>query len=597
MFRWVFIGIIFLVLSACNLNDGESGDVKEIASDHIIKRTTLKGKEAIEIGDLILGDQLYFFDIWEPVKYDTLDWEMDPYDDPSWVLYNQSLRPVSFLCNAYEETGDPVYLEKAKAMVSDWIENHDPNNPEMWYVQRTSSRMLNFTYLLEMLKIEGDDDEEFYQSVVNTFPDHAEVLMDDDGYRWSNHGIMQDRALIQMALLHPDVEGSEEWLQKGLSRLNQRLDSDKYISSEGVNKEHAPNYHYLVLLMLYETQQLLEYHGHTLDHLDKLEQMKEHLAYVLKPEGKYPIISDSTNDVHMDVEDDFENEYLKYVLTQGEEGEKPEQVSMVYEDAGVAIFRDEWKTGNNFKDSTYFYFHAGFHNMTHKHADDLSFVLYALGEDIFVNSGKYSYKDPGMRDYFISSLSKNTVSVNGKSYELNEEDATGGFITDWSAGDEYDWVRGQHDLYGHTTITRDVVFIKPNVIIIVDRMDSDKKNTYQQVFNIAPNLENIEYNERGFTAESSKSDLKVKLTQLKDIKDINVYNDQDDPIRGYVSLYTDELIETDQVEFVTEGADEQFLTLVKLESDKFEPVTDVSVNGETKITYKKSGKQKEITIK
>ncbi len=51
--------------------------------------------------------------------------------------------------------------------------------------------------------------------------------------------------------------------------------------------------------------------------------------------------------------------------------------------------------------ATWTMFKAGYLSKTHKHADDLSFMLYSKGYDIFVDPGWYNYiSGSKYKDYF-----------------------------------------------------------------------------------------------------------------------------------------------------------------------------------------------------
>ena len=61
---------------------------------------------------------------WKSVKYDELDWSVDPYKNPSWKTYFFSLRMIAVLTKAYEEEADEKYLIKAKEILYSWNSNY-----------------------------------------------------------------------------------------------------------------------------------------------------------------------------------------------------------------------------------------------------------------------------------------------------------------------------------------------------------------------------------------------------------------------------------------------------------------------------------------
>ena len=92
------------------------------------------------------------------------------------------------------------------------------------------------------------------------------------------------------------------------------------------------------------------------------------------------------------------------------------RLNAIYPDGGVAIFQNMWDENTPF----YFLFTTAYHSNVHKHADDLSFLLTYGKTDYFVDSGKYSYNEHEYRKYFRSTLAHNTITVDGKSYPLQQ---------------------------------------------------------------------------------------------------------------------------------------------------------------------------------
>ena len=93
----------------------------------------------------------------------------------------------------------------------------------------------------------------------------------------------------------------------------------------------------------------------------------------------------------------------------------------------------------------YFLFTAGYHSNTHKHADDLSFLLSYGKTDFFVDSGKYNYNEANVyRKYFRSTMAHNTITVDGKSYPLTKEQVNKSRIDHYKTTSSYSYVIGSH---------------------------------------------------------------------------------------------------------------------------------------------------------
>ncbi|MED1602987.1 alginate lyase family protein [Alkalihalophilus marmarensis] len=565
------------------------------------KRTDLTGATAIRIGNLILDNYIYSLSHWEPYKYEVLDWHMDPYNDNSWQLYFHSLRMVSFLVNAYEETKEDVYLLKAIEITESWIRsnpNHRSTNNWAWSDHAVSSRILTWAYLYENLQKSNVRNERFNQLLLSSLYEHAEWQVKESNYRFPhNHGIMQDRSLIEASWLFESFSTSDHWFELSLSRLNKQLEHS--ISKSGVHLEHSPGYHIYTLNLFQDIEAALNKRNQSVGHnLEaNLNKMEEYLAYVFKPDGTLPLVGD-TEYYPVERISHLNHPYLEYILSKGKSGEMPSEPSKVYKDAGVAILRDEWKSGDKFDQSSYLMLQAGYHSNVHKHADDLSFVLYSMGEDIFVGPGKYMYANNPMRNYMLSGLSHNTVTIDGKGYDLNLN-KTGAFIKEYELTEEYDRVVAEHTLYDGVNFTREIIFIKPNIFVIIDSLASKKVHNFEQRFNLNPNAEILNYSKTGLRFSLNK-DLTVELKQLNSVDKVNYYRGGNNPIRGYISYKTNELTEVDQFEFIKRGSSTQFVTLVKLDSARYEnKAEDVTIENSLnhrKITYTVNGVSKSLLI-
>lgn len=111
-------------------------------------------------------------------------------------------------------------------------------------------------------------------------------------------------------------------------------------------------------------------------------------------------------------------------------------------------------------------FRAGYSSKTHKHADDCSFQLYALGQNIFVDSGMYNYMTGNVyRDYMVSSKAHNSIIVDGNSYSVTAENSSKTGILKTAQTDEYDEILGFLDMYDGVSIDRHFYNFKGNCFI------------------------------------------------------------------------------------------------------------------------------------
>ena len=329
----------------------EANQIWEQFDDHQYEKRTPPRTQAIEIADnLSNNNEIFLFRYWDSFSYDedTLDWSEDPYEDDTWVFYFHSLRMVSFLMNAYELTNNTTYLEKAQWFIESWIEhNPDPYDHSgsrfAWGDHSAANRILTLIYFWDYYRNSSIFEEDFANDLLNTLRNHGIFTAKDKNYSWGiNHGIYQDRALMQLAVLFPIFERSQEWLATSMYRLTMHLEED--VTPSGIHKEHSSSYHYLVLNLFMSISKFTNYYNISYEGLDStIYKMQDYLVRLAKPDGTIPLVGDSTaNNVLSIPESQIINEHLLYLVSDGTQGREINQDSCVYEDAGVAVFKNDW---------------------------------------------------------------------------------------------------------------------------------------------------------------------------------------------------------------------------------------------------------------
>ena len=124
---------------------------------------------------------------------------------------------------------------------------------------------------------------------------------------------------------------------------------------------------------------------------DLRDEMRSAAAWFVKPDGEMTQFGDSNLEPVPD-------------WAQGQAAG-----TRAYFGAGFAFVREPGPAG----DLGYLAVTDGFHNLTHKHADELSFELFDHGASIVSDTGLY-HKDPGeIRDYVLSNRAHSGLVVDG----------------------------------------------------------------------------------------------------------------------------------------------------------------------------------------
>lgn len=122
-----------------------------------------------------------------------------------------------------------------------------------------------------------------------------------------------------------------------------------------------------------------------------------------------------------------------------------------------------------------------FGSLNHSHADQNSFVVYAHGRVLAMDSGYYDYYNSShWRNWYKQTRAHNAITFDGgKGQNLGENglgtNAYAGKITQFSATSEYDIVAGDAtSAYGGqaSIAKRTLVFFKPATLVVIDQLAS-----------------------------------------------------------------------------------------------------------------------------
>ncbi|MFD0618103.1 alginate lyase family protein [Paenibacillus sp. GCM10027629] len=495
----------------------------------ILKRTHATGTAAIDRAESIYSNNIYLHQslVEHTVKSINEVWELQGEPRNTYQVYLHSFQFLSYLNNGYEVTKNIKYLTRIKEVILGWLNyNNKENSQFIWYDFSVANRTIvitHFLYLCEQAQFELDD--AFKILLFNSLLQHGDFLCEENNYIDNNHGLMMDRALLQLSLFFKNTYKFDEWYNKSLYRINQQLQDS--FTNDYINVENSPEYHYHTYLLFEELSNFLVLNK--IEVTDKkfqstLDKVFNNHLEMLNQNQSYPLIGDTTE---------------KTFPGNGFKGN-----SIVFPDSGLAIL----KTNNS-----YLTIKSGYINTSHKHYDDISFTFSYKGVNLFIDSGKYNYnnKDP-LRQYIISAYAHNGIVVDGENYSINKENANKAKITSYVISEHVDKIELINNLYQGVEITRNLLFIKPNVLIIFDEMISNENHNYSLIFNVDTNAEMrfIEKGMFGFCVNDSGTSVVLDQSLIPD-NVIYSYGKKDDrSIRGFRSIKFGELNPCHNVEFI-----------------------------------------------
>ena len=399
-----------------------------------------------------------------------VDWTRDPLHANRYRQNLQKLRYLQPLLRVYADAGDVEALRQASALALDWV-RHNPRGgartaPDAWSDKVVGDRVPYLSYTARAAACEGLLDRADERTLLDSLEEHGRFLAAQDNYTPDNHGLFVDLGLLRLTRFLPFLDEAPNWRRLARERFAKTL---RGRLAGGVWLEHSSAYQFLAIRSVEDFLRVLG-PDTTLERL--LTRMRAAAGWFVRPDGRISQFGDSNLDRAPDWALDE---------TAGESGQKD------FRAAGFAFVRASGADG----EPGYLAVTDGFHNLTHKHADELSFELYERGRPIVADTGLYD-KDPGPeRDFVLSSAAHSVLTADGVSFPISDPaQAYGSGLVATGAGAGWFAIEGSNPLLAPQGVEHRRLFLyRPGVaLVIVDRVRSAAGHTYSRYLQLAPRL-------------------------------------------------------------------------------------------------------------
>ena len=504
-------------------------DVKDIEhiSNYCIDNFADEVMETIRIANDVSNNTFKFEWKWDmertfiPYTF-TKDiiWDKAPNNDEEWIFMLNRHRYWITLGQAYVLTKDEKYTKTFIRQLTHWIKNVRPvegTEKTTWRTIEAGIRGENWIKAYSYFSNSEYIDEETTRIFVESLKEHGEYLYSNysDARKLSNWGVLESHGLLVIGLFLNDKELSEKYIQESLRRLEEQIGLQ--VMEDGMHWEQSPMYLNEVLHCYLDTINLCKRNNIEIPNiiLEKTKKLAYANLYMKKPNHRQICQSDSDDTDLRDMltkaaylfedgvlkfgsyeEIDFESIWdLGYDSIKKYKGIKvkyPEYVSYGFEDSGNYYMRSGWSEHDN-----YMYFHCGTLGSGHGHADLLHISVFANGEDYLIDPGRYTYIEGNEeREYLKSCKAHNTTIVDDEEFtKLNGSWSYNSVATPikhpFISKDAYDYLEGSHLGYMSKGIftNRSVIYIKPDIWVLVDRFYGEGTHKYNQIFQFAKNIE------------------------------------------------------------------------------------------------------------
>ena len=481
-----------------------------------------------------------------------------------------ALKWVIDLLDGYEIAGDQIYLDRSKELVGKWISEclYTETWPHVWDDHGTALRALALCRLWAVLRA-TEPDPSFIRQLLDAILRHAEKLSRKTFYRpGHNHGVTQAYALMAIGLFFAAYSPAKRWAKLGRLRLERQMAQN--VSSEGLHLEHSPYYHFYVFRQFYYAFCMAK--AYDFPFSDAFQQRL--LAMVrtgfdlVKPNQKLatlgdtsrgsPLLFDSTD---LDSWCLPHSEEAAALLKGKKDSRRAELTSVVYPKSGVAVLRHASLDENGDAADSYLILRLSTFPTAHIHRDVFSFELFAYGQDLIVDSGgPFAYGHPMRDEYFLTTRAHNTVVVDGMDQAIGESK-----LITWSTSKECDLLVAEHKNYPGVTHRRAILFIKPAIFIVIDKLCGDGVHSYSQLFHLATEL-TVNLRDRGVSTENSKGGPTVKVVPLiREGLGLQIHRGIESPYQGWICTPGQRMEPNSVIDYSRRGKEVDFAALIVAE--------------------------------
>ncbi|MGH8501156.1 MAG: heparinase II/III family protein [Gammaproteobacteria bacterium] len=317
---------------------------------------------------------------------------------PTLSLHVASLIVPDILLAAYAATGKQRYFDAAREYVvrfSQFERETWLSNDFLWNDHAIAARVFVLSRFWRQYRSHSSYDPHTAKMLMQAVARHAEFLAKPGHFTFAtNHGVMQNLALLQLCVAFPELPGTSRYQKLVVKRLTDQLKF--YVSPEGVVLEHSAGYHAVGVMLLREIFKRMRTLSLAVpsEWREKYAKAIDFLAQIKRPDGSLPRFGNTTGGATDTPQlADFKlREETEGFKTYG--GQARSRSSFIAAISGYSVWWDKFQDKarpNNLAQTVIAW--SRFPGHGHKHADEMSVLLWAHGQDWWTNVGYWPYGD------------------------------------------------------------------------------------------------------------------------------------------------------------------------------------------------------------
>lgn len=469
-------------------------------------------------------------------------WNENPLKSRSWEYGYHTLRFVLDLLSAGQRSGGEKYLERARFLLRDWVQDNPPGAGRSifsWNDHATAWRAEVLVCAAEVLPREAWLD--------NALVVHGAKLATPAFYRGEgNHALNQNVALLNIGcrLKRP------AWTSLARRRLAALVVDS--VDSQGVTNEQSVFYEFYNWRHYDRARQRLEDCGLTPPpELARIDKMPDFLANATLPNGEQVMLGDSGRSAATPIP----GTTAEFAATGGKSGKHPVNVFARYK-AGYVFGRSGWGDERPFADESAYSVRFGPGLQWHGHADGGSVTLFALRTRLLEDPGIFTLNVDAWRRFAVGRSAHNVVTVDGRSFDASRPTT----LVRSSTGPSGDEVVVRSAGYAGVDATRRIVYSRGlGYLVVEDRLRARSWINTRQLWHLAENARPAVV---GTSVGSKLATPHVRIIQLVATRKPQIVIGRRDPIQGWISYYTDHRTPAPTIEVRSGGTAVRYITLL-----------------------------------
>lgn len=477
-----------------------------------------------------------------------LEWAANPFGDRNWRFHLNVWRMTDPLIRRWYRDRDPALLRDAFMYASDWWRYHQAGGktPVSWNDMASGIRALKLAFFLERRRL-GDfeptrDEASQLLALVDA---HARFLARPEKVKTNNHSLIQAIGYRQLCRQAPDRKACKGADEQSAAYLRRILAHQ--FTEEGIHREHSPGYHFFVTDLLADLR-VAELFTDVEDVADIARRAHANRGWFVFPNREVARIGD-----HAPSGDPLDVASRTHVI------DGREIAVGDFSRSGYAIVRTLGSQGS--ERQSMLIMTAMYHDVIHKHADDLSFELFEAGQRIFIDSGRYDFEWSPMRRYVYSAAAHNTVDLADAPITHEDTEPYGSGLSPIRIEDDELVLSGRVGRarkFDHARTLR----YRPGVsLLIEDVLESDVELPYVGRLHFASNL-TVAPDGHRYTV--IRGDQKLAIVEPPPGATIRLIRGQKDPLLGWDTIARREMAPTYVLEALLPGRNERMTWRVAL---------------------------------